>query len=171
MKLSRIIKHLITIVVSLIIVLTIQAFVISGAVIEHSHMEPAFKKGDRVIYNKIDNLFNLINRDDVIMYKHGDEAYTSRVIGLPGESVALKDHHLYINDRKVSNNSYAVAHLNMEEIKDSETNIVPPGSYLVLNDVADAKQDSRSFGFIQKKDIMGNVNVTYFPFNRMKTNF
>lgn len=168
-----ILKHLISIIFAIIIVLLIQAFVITGAVIKDDRMAPNLKQDDRIIVNKIKTTFNLLVNNDIIMYREGDEIQFSRIIGKPGQSIAYKDGKLYRDDRPVDEPyaSNSINDLSLRNIKQSEGDIIPPNAYFVLNDNRKNKQDSRTTGFIQKEEIIGDVSLRYFPFEKFTVNF
>ncbi|MFQ3726571.1 signal peptidase I [Staphylococcus equorum] len=168
-----ILKHLISIIFAIIIVLLIQAFVITGAVIKNDWMAPNLKQDDRIIVNKIKTTFNILDNNDIIMYRKGDEIQFSRIIGKPGQSIAYKNGTLYRDDRAVDElyASNSINDLSLRNIQQSEGDIIPPNAYFVLNDNRENKQDSRTTGFIQKEDIIGNVSLRYFPFEKFTVNF
>ena len=108
------------------------------------------------------------------MYRHNGVIHFSRIVGKPGESVEIKNHHLYRDDRRV-NEQYAknrqIKNIALRNIKDSDGDIVPPGSYFVLNDNDDNKSDSRRYGLIDKQDIIGDVSLKYYPFKEFAYDF
>ena len=171
---QRTIKYLISLIFAIIIVLFVQTFIIVGAVIPNHNMSPTLKKDDRVIVNKIKVTFDLLRDGDVILYRHNGVIHFSRIVGKPGESVEIKNHHLYRDDRRV-NEQYAknrqIKNIALRNIKDSDGDIVPPGSYFVLNDNADNKSDSRRYGLIDKQDIIGDVSLKYYPFKEFAYDF
>ncbi|MDN5695829.1 MAG: signal peptidase I, partial [Staphylococcus equorum] len=67
--------------------------------------------------------------------------------------------------------SNSINDLSLRNIQQSEGDIIPPNAYFVLNDNRENKQDSRTTGFIQKEDIIGNVSLRYFPFEKFTVNF
>ena len=99
---KQLIKYLISFTFAIIIVIFIQSFIIVGAVISNNSMTPTLQTGDRVIVNKIKVTFDLIQRGDIIMYRHNNKTYFSRIIGKPGESVSIKSQRIYIDDRQVN---------------------------------------------------------------------
>lgn len=168
-----VLKHLIFIIFAIIIVLLLQALVITGAVIKDNRMAPTLKQDDRIIVNKIKTTFNLLDNNDIIMYREGDNFHFGRIIGKPGQSIAYKDRTLYRDDKPV-NEHYAddsINNLSLRDVKQSEGDIVPPDMYFVLNDNRDDKQDSRTAGLIQKEQIIGDVSLRYYPFEKFTVNF
>ena len=142
---KQLIKYLISFTFAIIIVIFIQSFIIVGAVISNNSMTPTLQTGDRVIVNKIKVTFDLIQRGDIIMYRHNNKTYFSRIIGKPGESVSIKSQRIYIDDRQV----------NEPYMKDSNNK----------------HTDSRTYGLIDKKDIIGDVSLKYYPFKEFNYQF
>ncbi|MGU3344189.1 signal peptidase I [Staphylococcus succinus] len=169
-----ILKHLISIIIAIIIVLLIQAFIITGTVIKNDAMEPSLKLGDRVIINKVKTTFNLLDNNDIIMYREGNDIKVSRIIGKPGQSIAYKNGTLYRDDRQVDEpyvNNESITNLSLRNLKHSEEDIIPPNAYFVLNDQRKHEDDSRTFGFIQRNEIIGDVSLRYYPFKKFTMNF
>ncbi|PHK49876.1 signal peptidase I [Staphylococcus edaphicus] len=169
----KILKHLISIIFAIIIVLLIQAFVVTGSVVKDDAMSPNLKQDDRIIVNKIKTIFNFLDNNDMIMYRNGDDIQFSRIIGKPGQSIEYKHGSLYRDDHEIdetyTNNT--IENLSLRNIKDSEGDIIPPNAYFVLNDHRSNKQDSRTLGYIKKEDIIGNVSLRYYPFEKFAVNF
>ncbi|MBN6825083.1 signal peptidase I [Staphylococcus caprae] len=170
----RAIKYLISLIFAIIIVLFIQSFIIIGAVIPDQSMSPTLNKDDRVIVNKIKVTFDLLDHGDIIMYRQDGRVHFSRIIGKPGESIEIRNHHLYRDDRRV-NDKYAkhrqINNIALRDIKNSDGDTIPPGSYVVLNDKDSDKSDSRRYGLIDKKDIIGDVSLKYYPFKEFAYKF
>lgn len=170
----KIVKYLLSLIIAIIIVMLIQAFVLIGAVVSTNHMEPILIKGDRVLVSKLQVTFNQIHNGNVVMYRHGNQTYFGRVVGVPGESVEIKSGQLYRDDQLV-NEGYKIKNpiqnLAIRNIKHSEGDIIAPKQYLILNDNRAQKEDSRTFGMIHQKDIIGNVVLCYYPFNQFKISF
>ncbi|WP_256069766.1 signal peptidase I, partial [Staphylococcus aureus] len=125
--------------------------------------------GDRVIVNKIKVTFNQLNNGDMITYRRGNEIYTSRIIAKPGQSMAFRQGQLYRDDRPVDA-SYAknrkIKDFSLSNFKKLDGDIIPPNNFVVLNDNDNNQHDSRQFGLIDKKDIIGNISMRYYPFSK-----
>lgn len=170
----KMINHLISIIFAIIIVLLLQAFVITGTVMHNSSMSPMLKNGDRLIVNKITTTFNLLKNNDIIMYHHNGRTYVARVIGKPGQSITFKNGKLLRDDRQLEEpyvQGNSIHNLALRQIKGSESDIVPTNNYFVLNDYRQNQQDSRNFGYINKKDIIGEVSLRYYPFKKFTLDF
>ncbi len=77
---------------------------------------------------------------------------------------------LYRDDRPVDA-SYAknrkIKDFSLRNFKELDGDIIPPNNFVVLNDHDNNQHDSRQFGLIDKKDIIGNISLRYYPFFKM----
>ncbi|MCD8914341.1 signal peptidase I [Staphylococcus simulans] len=170
----KIVKYLLSVIIAIIIVMLIQAFIIIGAVVQTDNMAPELNKDDRILVSKVQAAFNQIHNSDVIMYRHNGHTYFGRVIGTPGESVEYKAGQLYRDDQLVKERydiKNPIQNLALRDLKHSEGDILAPKHYLVLNDNRAQQQDSRQFGMIHQKDIIGKVVLRYYPFQQFKISF
>ncbi len=132
-------------------------------------MEKTLYDGDSIIINKFTYHFIEPKRFDVIVFKRGSKEHSyyniKRVIGLPGETIQIKDGQIYINGEIVMDiivsetmNNYGLA---KEEIKLEEN------EYFVLGDNRNNSEDSRfaSVGTIRRDEIVGEAFIRLNPFN------
>lgn len=98
-----------------------------------------------------------IQRGDVIAFRSDQESltYIKRVIALPGERVAIRGNHVYINDRKLAE-PYLPNH---PDIKDVAMITVPPAHFYVLGDERLDSYDSRHFGPISRSRVIGKLQT------------
>lgn len=164
-----------TLVFALIIVFLVRNFLFSPTVVSGESMSPTFEKDDKVLINKLSD----IERFDIVVFDAPDEDsfYIKRVIGLPGDTIKVKDDILYINgeameepyleESKKSNNLNFnfTADFTLQELTGEVS--VPEDSIFVLGDNRINSKDSRFFGFIANEAIIGEVKFRYFPFSDM----
>ena len=170
----KIMTWIVPLICAIIFVVFIQTFIVRGAVVTSDEMAPTLNKNDRLIVNKIKVLFNLLDDGDIIMYRQNHQLHFSRIIGKAGESIEVRDGKLYRDDRQVNKN-YAknrdINNLALRDLNNSNGDIIPPNSYVVLNDNGDKKSDSRTYGLIKDKDIVGDVSLKYYPFKEFTYQF
>lgn len=166
-------------------------FVISRDVVQGVSMEPTLHTGDRLVSLK----HKTIKRNDIVVLKAPDkpgELYIKRVIGLPGDTVAVQDDQLFINGKKVDQ-PYLKASFMKQEIKRDVANgtlaeappdftnnftlatqastnreSVPANHYFVMGDNRVRSHDGRDFGFVSRQQIDSVVVWRYWPINQMK---
>lgn len=145
------------------------SFVITGARVPTSSMEPTIKQGDIALVNGLVYVKNDPQRGDIVIFKHDGLAdggiLIKRIIGLPGDSVTFADGYVYINGEPVYE-SYLP--------RDTETNSfrnfdeIPQGCYFVLGDNREDSLDSRFWDdpYVKRSEIRGKL-MTIIPLTRM----
>lgn len=110
-------------------------------------------------------------RFDVVICRYpgrGDTNFVKRVVGLPGDTVELRDGYLYINDERYEepyiNDEYRSGRLNTFG---PET--VPEGYFFVMGDHRNNSNDSRSVGPIERNMIVGHVRQVVYPFSQWRS--
>jgi signal peptidase I len=124
-------------------------------------MEPNFSEGDRVVVNKAVYWFGDPQRGDVIIFENPNnesEDYIKRVIGIPGDTVEIKDQAVYVNGTRLEE-PYIMA----PPIRGMAAVMVPENSYFVLGDNRNNSQDSRSGWFVTKDEIHGKAWLISWP--------
>ena len=131
-------------------------------------MEPTLSHGDNLIIDKISYRFSDPERYDIIVfpYQHADNTYyIKRIIGLPNETVQIRDGYVYINGVKSDE------HYGKEVIRDAkmaaEPIVLGDDEYFVLGDNRNNSSDSRdpSVGVLHRKQLIGKAWVRIYPFD------
>jgi signal peptidase I len=140
--------------------------------IKGASMDPNFQDGEFLLTDKVTYRFRSPQRGDVIVFKaplaEGEE-YIKRIIGLPGETVSIRNNEIYINDKAIKEKyigPFIVTDGNAF-LPEGATVTVPAESYFVLGDNRSHSSDSRAWGFVPKKDINGRAWFIYYPFNKL----
>lgn len=151
-----------TIALALVLFLVIN-FVSARIRVDGSSMEPNFHNGDYVVVNRLAYRAGEITRGDVVVFpypKNPEVDYIKRVIGLPGDRVAVYDGKVFVNGDDITEPYLLeVPYGNYAE------HIVPEGSVFVLGDNRNNSEDSRSWGFLSIDEIIGKAIFRYWPFN------
>ncbi|MCM8760489.1 MAG: signal peptidase I [Candidatus Omnitrophica bacterium] len=122
-----------------------------------SSMEPTLKPGDRVIVVKKE----ILKRHDIVIIEapQGEKEFlTKRIIGLPLETVEVKDGYVYVNGAKL-NEPYIKERPDYELLKEK----IPEGSYFLLGDNRNESEDSSIWGPVDSSFIKGRVVCRYWP--------
>lgn len=164
---KEVISWIITIGLAVVAALFIKNYVIINANIPSGSMENTIMTGDRLFGNRL--AYNRKNpeRGDIIIFKFPDdetENYVKRVIGLPGETVEIRDAKIYINGSQVP---YTEPYLKEEWTVATGPFYyeVPEDSYLVLGDNRNNSWDARYWEntFVAKNKILGKAVFRYYP--------
>lgn len=157
----KVIKEVIPYIVIVVVVVLIRTFIITPVRVDGDSMKNALKNGDILLLYKLSS----INRFDIIVLdeEKDNEKIIKRVIGLPGDTVAIKKGKIYIND-KVIDDEYAYG-----ETSDFDKVTLADDEYFILGDNRLISKDSRYFGPIKEKEIKGKIVFRLFPFTKIGT--
>lgn len=158
------------IVVVLAIMVMIYLFIMSPQEINGASMEPNFHNGEYILTNKIEYKLKDPARGDVVVFKsprNKEIDYIKRVIGLPGDTVSLKNNALYVNGEKVEEPYLEpnVVIFGGSYLREGEEITVSEGMYFVAGDNRPHSSDSREFGPVPKEDFIGKAFLRYWPFS------
>jgi signal peptidase I len=131
-------------------------------------MAPTLANHDRLIINKFTYQVSAPRRGDIVMFYYPvnpDEAFVKRVIAEEGDTVRISGGHVYVNDRPVED-SYVAPEYRSHEDFGPET--VRAGFYFVLGDHRNDSSDSRDWGLVPKKYIVGKVDARWWPVNHVR---
>jgi len=179
-----------SIVIAVILALFIRTFVVQAFKIPTGSMEQNLLIGDHLLVNKF--VFGpaptgleravlpvgAIKRLDVIVFKYPEEPdrdFIKRVIGLPGETIELRDKKVYVNGKALDepyvhflqppageSEQHEVTSFDVRERYGPVT--VPPNHYFVMGDNRDNSQDSRYWGFLPRENVKGKALLIYWSY-------
>ena len=157
----KIIKEIIPYIVIVLVVVLIRTFIITPVRVDGDSMKNTLKNGDILLLYKLSS----IDRFDIIVLdeEKDNEKIIKRVIGLPGETVAIKKGKIYIND-KVIDDEYAYG-----QTSDYDKVTLKDDEYFILGDNRLISKDSRYFGPIKDNEIKGKIVFRLFPFTKIGT--
>ena len=126
---------------------------------------------DRLIGFRFSYWFEEPKRGDIILFEYPvdeKQIYIKRIIGMPGETVQIKDGYVYIDGERLLSDIYG-----NELIKDPQTAADPitlkENEYFVMGDNRNHSMDSRdpSVGVLTKEDLIGRAWVRIYPFDNI----
>ena len=177
-----------SIVIAVILALFVRTWVVQAFKIPTGSMENNLLIGDHLLVNKF--VFGPtplaigrkvlpvrpIRRGDIVVFKYPDEPdrdFIKRVIGLPGETIELKNKKVHVNGTPLdepyvhfltppSNDYQEVTSFDLRERFGPVT--VPADRYFVMGDNRDNSQDSRYWGFLPRELVKGKALVIYWSY-------
>lgn len=153
-----------------IVVLPIRFFVISPFVVDGGSMLPTFENLDYLIVNEIVYRFHAPERGDVVVFRYpGDPRifYIKRIIGLPGETVAINRGVVTITRANGENVALAEPYVVNEDATYSKSVVLGSDEYFVMGDNRPNSSDSRVWGSLPRRDIIGRVDARLLPIGKM----
>lgn len=139
-------------------------------VMQEGSMDPTLNAGDVLLVNRMAYRFSTPKRGDIIVYKTGDDKKASthikRIIGLPGETIQIKDGQILIDGETYQEDGGFPA---IENAGVAETRVtLGNGEYFVLGDNRNNSEDSRyaDMGNVKKRNIIGKVWFIASPWSR-----
>jgi len=158
----------------------VRMFLFAPIIIDGPSMLPTLHDRDQMIVNKYSYYFSDPERFDIVVFHAPlQKDFIKRVIGLPGEHVAVIDNVLYIDGNPVEESflpddtSETTAFqpmrndFSLEELPGGYSE-VPEGYVLVLGDNRSDSTDSRTLGVIPTEEIVGKASVIYWPLDRIQ---
>ena len=155
---------------TVLVIFFVMIYVFSVTRVVGDSMNPTLEDGEIFILDKLKYRFFDIERGDIVSLQHGDSKfYIKRIIGVPGDSIVIKDSKIYINGMQYEED-YISSDLVYEDFYISSLGYqtIPEGMYFVLGDNRINSSDSREFGLVSKDDIVGRISIRIWPLNKLK---
>jgi len=153
------------VLISLAIILPIRMFLVQPFYVQGASMEPNFYQNEYLIIDELSYHFNEPVRGQVIIFKNPKntkEYFIKRVIGLPGETVEVRNGQVLINGQELDEDY--ISNLSTQSYEES---VLSESEYFLLGDNRVNSYDSRSFGPVDKKYIIGRVWFRGWPIDRI----
>lgn len=166
--LDSVIEIATTVALAVILYFVIQTFVVQTFRVEMVSMLDTLEPGDHMLIDKLTPRFDDYSRGDIVVFHPPadyDEGtpYIKRVIGEPGDTIAIKDGAVYVNGVRLDE---PYVHYPIEaDAWDQIT--VPAGELIVMGDHRDASSDSRAFGPIPISDVIGRAVLRFWPLDKL----
>lgn len=144
--------------------------VVKAYSISSGSMRPTLEINDRAIIDRTAYRTQSPQRKDIVMFQPTEtlrkqgfkDVFIKRVIGLPGETVEVKNGSVYINSKPV-----AESYLQERPEYQWGPGVVPMKSYFVLGDIRNNSYDSHYWGFVPHNLIVGKIVWRYYPLDRL----
>ena len=138
--------------------------------VEGHSMEPTLSNGDHLLVDKLSYHIREPKRYEIIVfpYQHAENTYyIKRIIGLPGETIQVKDGYVYIDGKKSDENYGAELMQSSGDGIAAQPVLLGDDEYFVLGDNRNHSSDSRdaSVGVLKRDQLIGRAWIRIFPFN------
>ena len=168
-------ENSITVAIALTLALVIRLFIAEPRYIPSESMFPTLETGDRLVVEKIGYKLHPPNKGDIIVFQPPEmlrlignfdksQAFIKRAIAIAGETIAVKDGVVYVNERPL-NEDYIAAPPEYELIPVT----VPEGQLFVMGDNRNNSNDSHIWGFLPTDNAIGHAVFRFWPLKRIGT--
>ncbi len=174
-KRYRLLREVIETIVLTILMFVVIRFAVQNFNIEGTSMEPSLHNQELILVDKWTYLFRPPARGDVIVFiapPQPSQDYIKRVIGIPGDTITIQNTTVIV-DGVILNETYVDPNNqgNIYDYKNIHDMVVPPNKYFVLGDNRRGSSDSRDWGFVPKKNIIGRAALVYWPLQQDNDGF
>lgn len=158
------------IIVALVIVVPIRTFIAQPFVVNGASMDSTFKDGEYLIVDEISYRFDDPRRGDVVVFRYPLDTkkyFIKRIIGLPGETVKVSGAKItIINTENPGGFTISESYTHSQTVGNLTTTL-RDGEYFVMGDNRVVSLDSRSWGALPEKDIIGKPFARLLPLSRI----
>ncbi len=174
-KRYRLVREVIETIVLTVLMFLVIRFAVQNFNIEGTSMEPSLHNQELILVDKWTYLFRPPARGDVIVFvapPRPTQDYIKRVIGLPGDTITVQNTTVIVdgvtlNESYVSPNNQG----NQYDYRHIQDLVVPPNDYFVMGDNRADSDDSRHWGFVPRKNIIGRAAFVYWPLHEDNDGF
>lgn len=155
-----------TVISAGIIAFIIITFIGQVTVVRGASMEPTLHDRERLIANKISYRFESPERNEIIIFRPPigiKRNYIKRIIGISGDKIEIVDGKIYVNDQALEE-----PYVKYRSYEDMPPTIIPADSFFVLGDNRPNSSDSRYWGFVPRKNVVGKAWVVFWPLNKIR---
>jgi signal peptidase I len=174
-----------SILIAFALAMVIRTFVVQAFKIPTGSMRMTLIEGDAILVNKFIYgvkipftdirlpAYRQPQRGDVVVFIFPQDTkkdFIKRLIGLPGETIEIKNGTIYVNEKPVTDPVVSQKYYyNRGDYGDlGKKIIVPEDQFFVLGDNSASSQDSRYWGFVPRTNLLGKAMVIYWPLTRIR---
>ena len=154
---------------SVLIAVILIVFIYQPVKVEGTSMMPTLVNEERIFINKFNHTFGIgnIERGDMVVFWYPNDlskSYIKRVIGLPGDTIEIDRGQVIVNGSPLREDYVP------PEYRDRTSypvRLIPQDEYFVLGDHRSSSNDSRNWGYVDRKYIYGKAVFVYWPLDKM----
>ncbi len=168
---SKLKQYALTVAAAITLGILLRTFVVQAYRIPSRSMEDTLLEGDFLLVDKLAPRFSEPGAGDIVVFEYPlnpSKDFIKRIIATDGQIVQIVNKRLYV-DGQLAEDRFPGKHMDYQIFPAAYSNRdnfgpfrVPPGQYFVMGDNRDNSQDSRQWGFLEKKYIKGKAFLIYF---------
>jgi len=157
------------VIIALLVVIPLRYYIFQPYIVKGESMEPNFHSGDYLIVDQISYRLHEPQRGEVVVFKapvNSGQYYIKRIIGLPGETVSIENGQVIIENESGKKVLKETEYLSPFVYTTGRVHLtLKAGEYFVLGDNRNASSDSRAWGVLPRKNIVGRAWLRLWPIN------
>ncbi len=162
--------------IAAVLAIFIRTFIFGPYKIPTGSMRPNLLEGDRIFVDKLTYRFREPNRGEIVVFKYPldrKKDFVKRLAGFGGETLEIQDGQLLVNGEKLQTPSVIAErfYYNRDDWdfgKHGQAILIPKDHLFVLGDNSAQSSDSRNWGFVPRKDVIGRAVVIWWPPQRIR---
>jgi signal peptidase I len=157
------------ILISVVLAIVLIVFIYQPVKVEGTSMMPGLTDQERIFINKYTYKLGAgsIAREDLVVFHYPNDpsqSYIKRIIAVPGDTVQIIEGAVYVNGKQLDEPYVPLEYRDHISMKKE---VVPPDDYFVLGDHRSSSNDSRVWGFVDRREIYGKAVFVYWPLDRI----
>jgi len=151
------------VIIALVIVIPIRYFLFQPFIVKGQSMEPNFENSNYLIVDELSYRFRDPQRGEVVVFRYPkniSQRFIKRIIGLPGDKIEVKAGSIMVNDQVLDESKYLPSGVQTPGNIQTSLN---ENEYFVLGDNRISSFDSRQWGLLPRKNIIGRVLIRAWP--------
>ena len=151
------------VIIALVIVIPIRYFLFQPFIVNGQSMEPNFENSNYLIVDELSFRFRDPQRGEVVVFRYPkniSQRFIKRIIGLPGDKIEVKAGSIMVNDQVLDESKYLPSGVQTPGNIQTSLN---ENEYFVLGDNRISSFDSRQWGTLPRKNIIGRVLIRAWP--------
>ena len=153
--------------------LAIRTFLMAPFKIPSGSMRPTLMEGDRILVNKFLYHFRAPQRGEIIVFRYPEDPkrpFIKRLVGIEGDTVEIRSGKVLINGRVPEEAMLHSLYYYNQGINGQvgQSVTIPEGAYFVLGDNSASSHDSRFWGFVPRRLLIGRAMCVFWPVTRWR---
>jgi signal peptidase I, bacterial type len=162
----EILSDVIFLLVVLFVVRFMVKFICQPTVVDGRSMETTLSDRDRLMVDKVSYNFTDPKRFEIVIFPQGEKHYVKRIIGLPNETIQIKDGYVYLDGVLLEEDVFGNEPMRSARLAE-ELIVLGADEYFVLGDNRNNSTDSRDIGVVKREKILGKAFWRIWPLNKL----
>ncbi len=157
-----------TVAIAVVAVILVRSFIAQPFLVNGSSMEPSFYDGDYLLVDELSYQFREPQRGEIVVFKNPvdhNSYYIKRVIGLPGEQVIIEGSEITVHTNNGETRRLDEKYIMNPRSTVRHEVVLADEEYFVMGDNRSFSFDSRSWGPLDRDEIVGLVRLRLWPVN------